>query len=313
MRRDADSPVSYMPSVFFSYARTDAPLVDKIAGDLARQGVGVWMDRQSLMAGQEWLPQIEQAIASADFMLVFLSKASVSSKWVQREYQAAFANQAKAGGTRLIPVLLEAVDLPPFLASIHYVDFSQSYFDGMQALLRVLKAPSGPTLQEVVEVPDLAKQVAGEVARILGLESGILNKREPSFDPKLVFVITSFLDDMEPIFEGVRDACTAVGLTAQRVKDVPGDYRITDRIVQMIQAARFIVADLTHERPNVYFELGYARGLGKTVITTARQGTNIHFDVKDWTYIPYIDSRILQRDLKSRLEYELSTSRAGSV
>jgi hypothetical protein len=27
------------------------------------------------------------------------------------------------------------------------------------------------------------------------------------------------------------------------------------------------VADLSHERPNVYFELGYARELGKTVVT----------------------------------------------
>ena len=85
-----------------------------------------------------------------------------------------------------------------------------------------------------------------------------------------------------------------------------GDYRITDQIVQMITSARFVVADLTHERPNVYFELGFARGLGKTVITIARQGTRVHFDVKDWTYIPYIDSRLLERDMRKRFEFELS-------
>ena len=54
----------------------------------------------------------------------------------------------------------------------------------------------------------------------------------------------------------------------------------------MILSSRLVVADLTHERPNAYFELGYARGLGKTVITIARRDSNIHFDVKDWTYIP---------------------------
>jgi nucleoside 2-deoxyribosyltransferase len=75
----------------------------------------------------------------------------------------------------------------------------------------------------------------------------------------------------------------------------------------MIEGARFVVADLTHERPNVYFELGYARGLGKTVVTIAREGTAVHFDVKDWTYIPYIDSRLLELDLKKRFEFELST------
>lgn len=57
--------------------------------------------------------------------------------------------------------------------------------------------------------------------------------------------------------------------------------------------------------PTCIFELGYARGLGKTVITIAREGTTVHFDVKDWTYIPYVDSRILERDLKKRFEFEL--------
>jgi hypothetical protein len=76
----------------------------------------------------------------------------------------------------------------------------------------------------------------------------------------------------------------------------------------MIGQARFIVADLTNERPNVYFELGYARGLGKTVITILRSGTNIHFDVRDWTYTEYFDSRPLENDLLQRFEFELQRS-----
>ena len=86
-----------------------------------------------------------------------------------------------------------------------------------------------------------------------------------------------------------------------------GDYRITDRIIDMIKRAKFIVADLTYERPNVYFELGYARALGKTVLTTAKQDTEIHFDVKDWTYIPYEDENELESELSARLEKVLGT------
>jgi hypothetical protein len=55
----------------------------------------------------------------------------------------------------------------------------------------------------------------------------------------------------------------------------------------------------------VYFELGYARGMGKTVVTCAREGTDIHFDVKDWTYIPYTDSRVLEKALLDRFTFEL--------
>jgi nucleoside 2-deoxyribosyltransferase len=111
---------------------------------------------------------------------------------------------------------------------------------------------------------------------------------------------------MDPIFEGIKEAGRALGLDVKRVKDLQGDYRITDQIIRMIRSARFIVADLSHERPNVYFELGYARGLGKTVITIAREGSTVHFDVKDWTYVPYVDSRVLEQDLKRRFEFELT-------
>lgn len=302
-----------MPKVFLSYARSDAQAVERVARDLRSQGVDLWMDRQDLVAGEAWLPQIEGAIAGADFMLVFLSAASLGSSWVRKEYEAAFEIQARAGGTRLIPVLLERVELPSFLSSVQYVDLTESYLEGMQQLLRALQVPVGPRPQEVVDPAKLAREVAGEVAKILGLESrskpSPLGQQEA--DPESVFVIMAFSADMEPIFEGVNDAGTALGLSVKRVKDVQGDYRITDQIVQMISRARFVVADLSHERPNVYFELGFARGLGKTVITIAREGTTIHFDVKDWTCISYIDSRLLERDLKKRFEFELAAGQAA--
>jgi len=73
----------------------------------------------------------------------------------------------------------------------------------------------------------------------------------------------------------------------------------------MIHKARLIVADLMHEMPNVYFELGYARGIGKTVITTAREGTKLHFDVKDLNCMFYNDSRELEQELKERFAFEM--------
>jgi nucleoside 2-deoxyribosyltransferase len=109
---------------------------------------------------------------------------------------------------------------------------------------------------------------------------------------------------MDPIFEGIKAAAEAAGLEAKRVKDVIGDYKIDSKLIDMIHQACMVVVDLTHERPNVYFELGYARGIGKTVITTARKGTSIHFDVQSWTCDFYVDSRILEKRLKERFKLE---------
>lgn len=124
-------------------------------------------------------------------------------------------------------------------------------------------------------------------------------------DPELVFVMTAFKNDMEPIYEAIAAAVSKYGLTAKRVKDIVGDYRITEKILHVISQAKYVVADLTYERPNVYFELGYARGLGKSVVTTVRKGTMVHCDVKDWTYIEYDDPRTLEHQLVERLKAEL--------
>src|SRR5262249_49623408 len=166
------------------------------------------------------------------------------------------------------------------------------------------KPPADPATQ----LAPLVDEIAARVVQLLVSDQTLQHNRAstaPSTEGNLVFAVMPFFDDMEPIFEGIAAAAASVGLEAKRVKDVLGDYRITDKIMEMILSSRFVVVDLTHERPNVYFELGYARASGKTVITIARRETQIHFDVKDWTYIPYIDTRTLERDLRERLKNEL--------
>lgn len=120
-----------------------------------------------------------------------------------------------------------------------------------------------------------------------------------------VLVIIKYDPDMEPIFEGIKSAGELHHLRVERVKDVLGDYRIVDKTLELIQGALLVVADLTYPSPNVYFELGYARRCGKTVITTAREGTELPFDIKDWTCIFYNDSRVLERQLRERFASEL--------
>ena len=298
--------------VFLSYARSDAAMVDRIATDLKAEGVEVWLDRDQLTPGQSWVEQIEGAITRSDFLLFFISRSSLNSKWAIREYEAAFTSLKRSGGSRIIPILLEeGPQLPASLASIQYADFTKSHYAGMRDLIRALrKAPSGPKPNEIVNAADFAREVAGEVAKLLGLEHAKSPTAVPH-DDKLVFVITAFQPDMDPIFEGIAAAAGAVGLVAKRVRDVEGDYRITDKIVEMIQSARLIVADLTDDRPNVYFELGYARGLGKRVVTIARKESKIHFDVKDWKYLEYVDSRVLERDLRARFEHEIADLQKG--
>lgn len=124
-------------------------------------------------------------------------------------------------------------------------------------------------------------------------------------DNTLVFVVIAFDQEMDTIYETIKEVGKSFNLEPIRVKDVPGDYRITNKIIDLIKKSKFIVADLSLEKPNVYFELGYARGLGKEIITICNQETKIHFDVKDWTCLYYSDSQNLKINLQTRFEVQI--------
>ena len=68
-----------------------------------------------------------------------------------------------------------------------------------------------------------------------------------------------------------------------------------DRVLARIREARFVVADYTGNRGGVYYEAGFALGLGKLVIHSCLQEqldstdttAALHFDVKHLKILPW--------------------------
>ncbi|MFD6613172.1 TIR domain-containing protein [Micromonospora chalcea] len=295
-----------MGHVFLSYSNEDRPVAAKLAAHLQERGVPLWWDA-SLQVGENWVRKIVRALDDATAILVLISPRSLKSEWVRHEWSIGLANSR-----RIIPILISGArftDLPPELADVVGVDLDSDYSGGLEKLvsaLAELDKSTEPSPAEVVDVDKIVRDVTAKVLYRLGVESSETPTGTENRDDSLVFVIMSFLPEMEPVFEAIQVAALDVGLRAERVKDVPGDYRITDQMLSMIRRARLVVADLTHERPNVYFELGYARGLGKTVVTIAREGSAIHFDVRDWSYLRYFDSRPLEQDIRERFRFHVT-------
>ncbi len=275
-----------MAFVFLSYARPDREIASKLAEDLPERGVDVWSD-MDISVGSNWVDEISRKLDEATAVLVLITPYSLQSQHVFDEWSIAFRQSR-----RVLPVLAGGVsfeELPNELASIQGVDLDPDYQAALNEIVssfRSLEGSREPPPSALINKDEIIQDVITGVLERLKVEMpGVLPQRD-MVDEKLVFVIASFQPDMEPAFEAIKAAASAVGLIAQRVKDVTGDYKISDKMLMMIRQARLIVADLTHERPNVYFELGYARGLGKTVITIMREGSTVHFDVQDWTYLP---------------------------
>jgi hypothetical protein len=57
--------------------------------------------------------------------------------------------------------------------------------------------------------------------------------------------------------------------------------RITSQIIKLLMDADLVIADLTGNNPNVYYELCLRHALGKPVIHMASDGTTLSFDVRD--------------------------------
>ena len=102
-------------------------------------------------------------------------------------------------------------------------------------------------------------------------------------EPKLVFLIMSFESEgMREVLRTIKDECATLGFKATSSKDIVGSDLVMKNIAALIEKASLIVCDLTHERPNVYYELGYAHGVGNTgdnILLIAREATTLHFDV----------------------------------
>jgi hypothetical protein len=102
------------------------------------------------------------------------------------------------------------------------------------------------------------------------------------------------------VYEAIKTAASDCGIVAQRIDEDESSERITDRILESIRKAEFVIVDLTEERPNVFFEAGYAHGFGKLPIYIARHATQIHFDVKDYPVIFFQNMKELREKLERR-------------
>jgi hypothetical protein len=104
----------------------------------------------------------------------------------------------------------------------------------------------------------------------------------PGGKPGECFIAMSFDPSLAEAYErGIYAALkTDCHLDTNRVDRKPHNERIDDKIIVGIRSAEFIVADVTGERPNLYFEAGFAMALGRPVIWTGQRGTKLHFDVR---------------------------------
>ena len=116
-----------MIDVFISYARADKDFVRKLHQGLEETNREIWIDWEDIPPTAEWRKEIFASIAAAHNFLFIISPTSCASEMCREELAYAEANHK-----RLVPVVYRPVpqqDLPPALARIQWISFSDNPFD----------------------------------------------------------------------------------------------------------------------------------------------------------------------------------------
>lgn len=117
-----------------SYSRRELYFTEALVLRLQDMGFNIFFDLQQLEPGEDWERTLEYGFTNCQAVIVIVSKASMASPYVQREWQGALDNNIP-----VICVMFEPVALPQGLMQCPRYDFRQGFNRKIKQLAAHLK------------------------------------------------------------------------------------------------------------------------------------------------------------------------------
>ncbi len=170
-----------MTKVFISYARENFESANRLYQDLKNvPEIEPWLDKECILPGMRWEPEIRKAVRESNFFIAILSKSSTSRKgYAHSELRAALeiARQFPDDQIFLIPVRLDDCEMPvDELWAINYVDFFPNWDSGYRKVLGVISHNKGGVNDETIN-DEMTEPTTPYYYRvgIVDLFSGLIN------------------------------------------------------------------------------------------------------------------------------------------
>ena len=155
--------------------------------------------------------------------------------------------------------------------------------------------------------PEAAKGLLGCVVTVEGWK-----RLEPPAGggiPGRCFIAMSFDASLNEAYQlGIHAAVRDCGFDPIRIDLEQHNEKICDKILAEIRMAQFIVADFTRQRAGVYFEAGFAMGLGRPVVWTCHEDEleKTHFDTRQYNHVKWSNPQDLRVKLADRIRATIS-------
>jgi hypothetical protein len=95
------------------------------------------------------------------------------------------------------------------------------------------------------------------------------------------FIIMPFRPELEEVYRSaVIPACIALNIEPVRADEILDPGSIPEQIFQAIKDSLFVIAEISEQNDNVFYELGYAHALGKKTVLVSDRVRHLPFDVR---------------------------------
>jgi len=93
--------------VFISYSHRNSDFARRLAADLRKEGIKVWIDHRAVSAGENITTSIDSVLSKAAFVIALVSQSSLESAWCNEEWSATLNAHLAGKSVILIPLVLE--------------------------------------------------------------------------------------------------------------------------------------------------------------------------------------------------------------
>lgn len=94
--------------------------------------------RGKILVGDSLIERIQKGISKTRYFSVVLSKNAMKSHWVKKELEMAITKEFTEERVVILPILVEDCEIPLYIRTKRYADFTTSDEKGLQDLLQVL-------------------------------------------------------------------------------------------------------------------------------------------------------------------------------
>lgn len=132
--------------------------------------------------------------------------------------------------------------------------------------------------------------------------------KQINLDSQQGFVAMWFDNEMKKVYyDVIAPAILAAGYKPHRVDQREHNGQVDDEIVAQIRRSRFVLADFTGHRGGVYYEAGFAKGLGLEVFWTCRDDhkNDLHFDIRQYNCILWEEDKT--EEFKKKITYRIES------